>query len=75
VAVAYHSDVLDAPGVRVVLEWPAAQQPQIRYTVAVPRTTTHPNRALELVEFIRASERLDLWRRHGFVPLAEPVLP
>lgn len=75
VAVAYHSDVLDAPGVRVVLEWPVARQPQIRYTIAVPRTTTHPNRALEFFEFIRDSERLAVWQRHGFVPLAEPVLP
>lgn len=75
VAVVYRSDVRRATGVRVVMEWPEALQPRIRYTVAVPRATEHPNRALEFVEFIRDSERLRLWRRHGFVPLAEPVLP
>lgn len=74
VAMVYQSDV-QAADVRVVLEWPAAQHPPIRYTVAIPRTTEHPNRALEFVEFIRDGERLDVWRRHGFVPLAEPVLP
>ena len=75
VAVVYQSDVRGAADVRVVLEWPEALQPRIRYTVAIPRMTAHPNRALEFVEFIRDTERLRLWRRHGFVPLAEPVLP
>lgn len=75
VAVVYASDVDAASGVRIVLDWPEALQPRIRYMVAVPSTTTRPTRALEFVEFIRDSERLDLWRRHGFDPLAEPVLP
>lgn len=75
VAVVYRSDVQAATDVRVVLEWPEALQPHIRYTIAIPRTTEHPNRALEFVEFVRDSERLGVWRRYGFVPLAEPVLP
>jgi molybdate transport system substrate-binding protein len=75
VALVYRSDVQAAPDVRVVLDWPAALQPRVRYTMAIPRTTEHPTRALEFFEFIRDSERLDLWRRHGFDPLAEPVLP
>jgi len=75
VAVVYRSDVQAVPDMRIVMDWPAALHPRIRYTMAIPRTTEHPTRALEFVEFIRSSERLDLWRRHGFVPLAEPVLP
>lgn len=75
VAMVYRSDVQAAPDVRVVLDWPAALQPRIRYTMAIPRTAEHPSRALEFFEFIRDSERIDLWRRHGFDPLAEPVLP
>lgn len=75
VAVVYWSDAEAAPDVRVVLDWPAALQPRIRYTMTIPRTTEHPTRALEFVKFIRDSERLDLWRRHGFDPLAQPVLP
>jgi ABC-type molybdate transport system substrate-binding protein len=59
----------------VVLDWPEALQPRIRYTIAIPRTTEHPNRALEFFEFIRDGERLGVWRRYGFDPLAEPVLP
>lgn len=74
-AVVYRSDVQAVPDVRVVLDWPQALHPRIRYTMAIPRTTERPTRALEFVEFIRASDRLDLWRRHGFDPLAEPVLP
>ena len=75
VAVVYRSDVRGAPDVRVVLAWPERLQPPIRYTIAVPRAAERPSRALEFVEFIRDTERLGLWRRHGFVPLAEPVLP
>ena len=71
-AVVYASDA--APGVRVLLAWPEALQPEIRYHVAIPRTTRRPNRALEFVEFVRQSERIGLWRRYGFEPLAEPVL-
>jgi molybdate transport system substrate-binding protein len=74
VALVYRSDVVGAGGVQVVYEWPDALQPRIRYTIAVPRATEHANRALEFVEFVRASEQLSVWRRHGFTPLAETVL-
>lgn len=75
VAIVYRSDAVGVSEVRVVYDWPPALQPQITYTIAIPRSVRHPNRSLEFVEFIRASERLDLWRRYGFVPLAEPLLP
>lgn len=74
VAVVYASDVSGVSGVRVLLEWPEAFHPPIRFTIAVPRTTRHPNRAFEFVEFVRQPERDPVWRRYGFVPLAEPVL-
>lgn len=74
-AVVYQSDAQGAADVQVVLDWPEALQPRILYTIAVPRATEHPNRALEFVEFVRGGERLGVWRRYGFVPLAEPVLP
>lgn len=75
IAVVYASDVRGADGVRVLLDWPEALHPPIRYTIAVPRTTGHPNRAFEFVEFVRQPERDLLWRRFGFAPLAETVLP
>ena len=74
-AIVYATDVRDASDVRVLLTWPEAIQPRIRYLVAVPRRTKHANRALEFVEFVQQSERITVWRRYGFVPLAEPVLP
>lgn len=73
-AIVYATDVRAASDARVLLTWPEALQPRIRYMVAVPRATQHPNRALEFVEFIRQSEQIGVWRRYGFVPLAEPVL-
>ena len=73
-AIVFASDVRRAPGVRVLLEWPAHAHPPIRFTIAVPRTTQQPNRAFEFVEFVRQPARDALWRRFGFVPLAEPVL-
>ncbi len=75
VAVVYASDARAASDVRVLLQWPEALQPRIRYMVAVPRRTQHPNRALEFVEFVRQSKRVEVWRRYGFEPLAEQVLP
>ena len=75
VAIVYATDIREASGVRELLTWPEAIQPRIRYLVAVPRRTQHANRALEFVEFVRQSERIAVWRRYGFVPLAEPVLP
>jgi molybdate transport system substrate-binding protein len=74
-AIVYATDVRGAADVRVLLTWPEASQPRIRYLVAVPRRTQHANRALEFVEFVQQSERIAVWRRFGFVPLAEPVLP
>ncbi len=74
-AVVYASDVRGVDGVRVLLDWPEAFQPPIRYTIAVPRTTRHPNRAFEFVEFVRQPERNEVWRRFGFVPLGETLLP
>lgn len=74
-AVVYRSDVRGGADVRVVLDWPEALQPRIRYTIAIPRATRHPNRALEFIEFVRDGKRLGVWRRYGFTPLAEPVLP
>lgn len=73
-AVVFASDVRGVGGVRVLLEWPEAFHPPVRFTMAVPRTTRHPNRAFEFVEFVRQPERDPVWRRYGFVPLAEPVL-
>ena len=75
VAVVYASDVRGVDGVRVILDWPEAFQPPIRYTIAVPRTTQQPNRAFEFVEFVRQPERNGVWQRFGFVPLGETVLP
>ncbi|MEP0548736.1 MAG: molybdate ABC transporter substrate-binding protein [Rhodothermales bacterium] len=75
VAIVYATDVRGAADVRVLLSWPESIQPRIRYLVAVPRRTQHANRALEFVEFVQQSERIAVWRRYGFVPLAEPVLP
>lgn len=74
-AVVYASDVRGVAGVHVLLDWPEAFQPPIRFTIAVPRTTARPNRAFEFVEFVRQPERHELWRRFGFVPLVETVLP
>lgn len=75
VAIVYRSDAVGTADVRIVYDWPPALQPQIEYTVAIPRAVRHPNRSLEFAEFIRDSDRLDVWRRHGFTPLAEPLLP
>ncbi len=74
-AIVYASDVRGPAGLRVLLDWPEAFHPPIRFTIAVPRTTRNPNRAFEFAEFVRQPERDALWRRYGFVPLAEPVLP
>ena len=73
--IVYASDVRGTDGVRVLLEWPEAYQPPIRYTIAVPRTTRNPARAFEFVEFVRHPDRNVVWRRYGFLPLAETVLP
>jgi molybdate transport system substrate-binding protein len=74
-AIVYATDVRGAADVRVLLSWPESIQPRIRYLVAVPHRTQHANRALEFVEFVQQSERIAVWQRYGFVPLAEPVLP
>lgn len=74
-AIVYASDVRGLSGLRVVLEWPEVFHPPIRFTIAVPRTTRTPNRAFEFVEFVRQPERDAVWRRYGFVPLAETVMP
>lgn len=73
-AVAFASDLRGDPDLRVLLTWPADAHPPVRFTAAVPRTTTTPSRAFEFFEFVRQPERDALWQRFGFVPLAEPVL-
>ena len=75
VAIVYATDAPEAADVRVLLTWPEAIQPRIRYLMAIPRRTKHANRALEFFEFVRQSERIEVWRQYGFLPLAEPVLP
>ncbi|MDX1530933.1 MAG: molybdate ABC transporter substrate-binding protein, partial [Rhodothermales bacterium] len=73
VAVVYASDLRAADRVRELLAWPERFAPDIRYMAALPRGAPQPDRALELVEWLRQPERAALWRRYGFVPLAEPT--
>ena len=66
VAVVYASDVLADPNVRVLLLWPSACQPEIRYAVARLLGAPNPEGAERLLAFATDSARTALWERFGF---------
>ena len=66
VAVVYASDVQVDPNVRVLLTWPPACRPEIRYAVARLSGAPNPEGADRLLAFATDSARTDLWERYGF---------
>ena len=68
VALVYASDVQADPNVRVLLTWPSACQPEIRYAVARLRGAANPEGADRLLAFVTDSARTALWERFGFLP-------
>lgn len=68
VAVVYASDVRADPNVRVLLTWPAACQPAIRYAAARLRGATNLEGATRLLDFATDSTRRALWEHFGFLP-------
>ena len=61
-ALVYASDVQADPDVRVLLAWPSACAPDIRYTAA------------RFLRFATDSNQAALWRRFGFLPVAPNLL-
>ncbi len=68
VALVYASDVQADPNVRVLLTWPSACQPEIRYAVARLLGAANPEGADHLLAFVTDSARTTLWERFGFLP-------
>lgn len=62
--VVYKSDVVDAPGVRVVLEPPASEQPVILYPAA--RVRDAGPGADAFLTYLRGPEATAVFARHGF---------
>lgn len=67
VAVVYASDVQADPNVRVLLQWPAACQPEIRYAAARLRDANHPEGADRLLAYATDPARTAVWERFGFL--------
>ena len=72
VAVVYASDVQADPNVRVVLRWPAACQPEIRYAAARLRDATNPEGAEHFLAHATDTIRTAVWERYGFLPRLTP---
>lgn len=70
-ALVYATDARVAAGARVLLEWPAACQPRIRYAVARTRNAEAPRGAAAFVDFVTDPARAIFWAEQGFVPPAE----
>ena len=66
VGIVYASDVRPASGVRVLLDWPEALAPRIRYVAAVPVAARHPAQAEAFIAFVREPARAAVWQRLGF---------
>lgn len=66
--VVYRSDAVGVAGVRVVLEPPPSQQPEIVYPAALTPTATAG--AAPFMAHLRSPEAAAVFRRHGFEPLA-----
>jgi len=64
--VVYRSDVVGAPGVRVVAEPPASQQPEIVYPAAL--TATAMPEAADLLQYLRSPQADAVFVRYGFEP-------
>lgn len=64
--VVYRSDVVGAPGVRVIAEPPASQQPKIVYPAAL--TTVAKPEAAPLLQYLRSPQADAVFVRHGFEP-------
>ncbi|MGI9175300.1 MAG: molybdate ABC transporter substrate-binding protein [Rhodothermales bacterium] len=69
-ALVYASDVQADLNVRVLLAWPSACAPDIRYTAARLRSAPHPEAAASFLRFATDSDQAALWRRFGFLPAA-----
>ena len=66
VALVYASDVPVEPSVEVLLDWPAACHPEIRYTAARVRHAPAPEAAAAFLAFATAPARDATWQRFGF---------
>ncbi|MDX1546097.1 MAG: molybdate ABC transporter substrate-binding protein [Rhodothermales bacterium] len=74
-AVVYASDVAADPSVQVVLRWPEACHPEIRYAVARLRDAPAPEGASAFVAFATDPARAALWSRYGFAWIGPGAAP
>ncbi len=72
VALVYASDILATPKVRVLLEWPQACTPPIRYVAARVAHSPNPVGAKHFLEFATNPAQIPVWQRHGFLA-PEPI--
>ena len=64
--VVYRSDVIGAPGVRVVLEPPASEQPEIVYPAALTAGATPAG--ADFLRYLQSPEAQAIFRAQGFSP-------
>ncbi len=67
IAIVYASDLRATRRARVLLEWPAACAPEIRYSAARVHGAPNPNGAEAFLAFVTDSSRIPVWEHHGFV--------
>lgn len=64
--IVYKTDARVSRKVRVAFEVTGAEAPQIRYPVAVTRSTRHPESAKRFLEYLCGPSAAEVFRRHGF---------
>ncbi len=67
IAIVYASDLHATRRARVLLEWPQACTPEIRYSAARVQGAPNPIGARAFLAFVADSARMPVWERHGFV--------
>jgi molybdate transport system substrate-binding protein len=64
--VVYRTDAAISKSVKIVYEVPRADGPDIRYPVAVTKTSEHPEEAKRFLEYIESQKAARVFERYGF---------
>jgi molybdate transport system substrate-binding protein len=67
VGVVYKTDAAISKSVRIVYDVPHADGPDIRYPVALVKTSEHPDEAKRFLEYLDSSAAARVFERFGFV--------
>ena len=65
--IVYKTDALGSPKVKIAIEVPAAEGPEISYPLAVLKASKVPDRARKFAEYLRSQTAQTIFKKFGFI--------